>query len=266
MLDNVIGKVSYIVDDAVKPAIHIGEAGDNPARTADYITRPVPIFNARALAETPSLDRAGFALLKHPTSVRDFSDSDEIESHYFAETASLVKELTGAEVVIPFDHTTRIDDERDGLRRPARHAHNDYTPKSVAQRTIDLLGEARAAKALEGRIAQINVWRPLENVVQTSPLALVDARTVAPKDLVATDLVYTDRVGEIFSLAYNPGHRWFHFPEMTPDEVLLIKGYDSADDGTAKYSPHTAFELPRSAEGVPPRKSIEIRTMAFFDL
>ena len=265
MLDNVIGKVSYIVKDAAKPAIQIGEAGDSPAHKADYIARPVPIFNARALHETPSLDTTGFSLLKQPTAVRDFGNDAEVEDRYFGEVSSLVASMTGATTVIPFDHTTRIDDQRDGVRRPARHVHNDYTPKSIARRTIDLLGEANAVRALEGRVAQINVWRPLENPVHSSPLALVDARTVSPDDLVATDLVYRDRVGEIYSLAYNPQHRWFHFPEMTPDEVLLIKGYDSLDDGTARYSPHTAFELPRSAAGLPPRKSIEVRTMAFFD-
>ncbi len=266
MLDNVIGKVSYIVKDAAKPAIEIGEAGDVPAHKASYVARPVPIFNARVLDETPALDTAGFALLEHSTLVQDFGNDAEVEARYFDEISSLVAEMTGATTVIPFDHTTRIDDERDGVRRPARHVHNDYTPKSIAQRTIDILGEAKAARALEGRVAQINVWRPLEHPVHTSPLALVDARTLAQDDLVATDLIFPDRVGEIYSLAYNPAHRWFHFPEMTPDEVLMIKGYDSLEDGTARYSPHTAFELPRSAAGLPPRKSIEVRTMAFFDL
>lgn len=265
MLDNVIGKVSYIVRDAARPAIHIGEAGDTPSRTADYVSQPVPIFNARHLAEAPSLNAEGFALLRHPTKVKNFGDSGEVESRYYDEIIALVKSMTGAQLVIPFDHTTRVDAPEDGVRGPARHVHNDYTPKSIAQRTINLLGEAQAAKALEGRIAQINIWRPLENPVKTSPLALIDARSLAPKDLVATDLVFPDRVGEIYSVAYNPDHRWLHFPEMTPEEVLLIKGYDSAEDGTARYSPHTAFELPRSAESVPPRKSIEIRTMAFFD-
>lgn len=266
MLDNVIGKVSYIVKDAQKPEIEVGGVGDLPLHKASYIDRPVPIFNARALDDTPSLDAAGFTLLKHPTSVRDFGNDIEVEARYFDEISSLVSEMTGAKTVVPFDHTTRIDDERDDVRRPARHVHNDYTPKSIAQRTIDILGEAKAAKALEGRVAQVNVWRPLDHPVYSSPLALVDARTLAQDDLVATDLVFPDRVGEIYSLAYNPAHRWFHFPEMTPDEVLLIKGFDSLEDGTARYSPHTAFELPRSAAGLPPRKSIEVRTMAFFDL
>lgn len=266
MQDNVIGKVSYIVPDAARPAIHIGDAGDRPERSADYVARSVPIFNARALTESPSLESEGFALRRHPTDVRNFNDSREIESRYYDEIVDLVKSATGASLVVPFDHTTRVDAPQDGVRGPARHVHNDYTPKSIGQRTIDLLGEAKAAKALEGRIAQVNVWRPLENPVKTSPLALIDARTLAAEDLVATDLIFPDRVGEIYSVAYNPDHRWLHFPEMTPEEVLLIKGYDSVEDGTARFSPHTAFELPRAAGAVPPRKSIEIRTMAFFDL
>ena len=265
MLDNVIGQVSYIVKDAAKPAIEIGEAGDNPLRSAEYLSRPVPIFNARDLDQTPSLNEEGFALLSHPTAVRDFSDYAEVESRYYDEIVELVKAQTGATRVIPFDHTTRIDAPRPGVRGPSSHVHNDYTPKSVAQRVGDLLGEAEASRALDGRVAQINIWRPLENPVRTSPLALIDARSIAPEDLVETDLIYRDRVGEIYSIAYNPAHRWLHFPEMTPEEVLLIKGYDSLDDGTARFSPHTAFELPRAAGSLPPRKSIEIRTMAFFE-
>ncbi len=266
MLDNVIGKVSYIVRNAERPAIHIGESGDTPSHSADYVSQSVPIFNARDLNEAPSLNAEGFALLRHPTAVANFGDSGEVESRYYDEIIDLVKSTTGASLVVPFDHTTRVDAPQDGVRGPARHVHNDYTPKSIAQRTIDLLGEAKAAKALEGRIAQINIWRPLENPVKTSPLALIDARSLAPDDLVATDLIFPDRIGEIYSVAYNPGHRWLHFPEMTPEEVLLIKGFDSANDGTARFSPHTAFELPRSADSVPPRKSIEIRTLAFFEL
>jgi len=48
---------------------------------------------------------------------------------------------------------------------------------------------------------------------------------------------------------------------MTRDEVLLIKGWDSLDDGRAKFTPHSAFELPDTGQGAPPRESIEVRTL-----
>ena len=111
------------------------------------------------------------------------------------------------------------------------------------------------------RIVQINVWRPIRGPVQRSPLALADARSVAPEDLIATDQVFPDRVGEIYHLAYNPAQRWYYAPLMTPDEVLLIKGFDSLADGRARFTPHGAFDLPDTPAAAPPRESIEVRTL-----
>ena len=75
--------------------------------------------------------------------------------------------------------------------------------------------------------------------MQRSPLALADASSVRPEDLIATDQVFPDRVGEIYHLAYDPAQRWYYAPEMSPDEVLLIKGWDSRD-ATAPASRRTA--------------------------
>jgi hypothetical protein len=72
--------------------------------------------------------------------------------------------------------------------------------------------------------------------------------------------VFPDRVGEIYHLAH-PGQRWYYAPLMTPDEVLLIKGYDSLTDGRARFTPHGAFDLPDTPESAPARESIEVRTL-----
>ena len=95
--------------------------------------------------------------------------------------------------------------------------------------------------------------------MERSPLALADASTVAPEDLIATDQIFPDRVGEIYNLAYSPSQRWYHAPQMTEDEVLLIKGWDS-DDGRARFTPHSAFNSPVTHDDAPPRESIEVRT------
>jgi hypothetical protein len=142
--------------------------------------------------------------------------------------------------------------------------HVDYTARSGPQRVRDLLGEAEALRlAAEGaRIVQINVWRPIRGPVRRSPLALADASTIRPEDLIATDQVFPDRVGEIYHLAYDPTQRWYYAPLMTPDEVLLIKGWDSLEDGRARFTPHSAFDLPDTPADAPPRESIEVRTLA----
>jgi hypothetical protein len=144
--------------------------------------------------------------------------------------------------------------------------HVDYTAKSGPQRVKDLLGEREAARlaASGARILQVNVWRPIRGPVQRSPLALADAASVKPQDLIATDQIFPDRIGEIYHLAHDHAQRWYYAPAMTPDEVLLIKGWDSVDDGRARFTPHGAFELPDTTDA-PPRESIEVRTLVVIE-
>jgi hypothetical protein len=116
-----------------------------------------------------------------------------------------------------------------------------------------------------GRITQINVWRPISAIVQRSPLALADARSVAADELVATDQRFPDRTGEIYQLAHGPSQQWYWAPEMTRDEVLLIKGWDSIDDGRAKFTPHGAFKHPEQDPNSPARESIEARCYLIYE-
>jgi hypothetical protein len=109
----------------------------------------------------------------------------------------------------------------------------------------------------------INLWRPIRGPVRDAPLAMADGTTVAPEDLIASDLIYPNRSGETYSVKYNPNHRWFYFPEMTADEALLLKCYDSAADGRTRFGPHTAFVDPTTPPDTPPRESIEIRALVF---
>lgn len=183
---------------------------------------------------------------------------------YYPEIERLVKRATAAQEVLIFDHTIR--GERPGAaREPVRRVHNDYTERSGPRRLRDLLAPEAAARRLAARFAQINVWRPIIGPVQSAPLAVADARTIRPRDLIAVDLVYPERTGEIYEVTYSPDQRWYYVPRMRRDEVLLIKGYDSAMDGRARFTPHTAFDHPCTPAGAPPRESIEVRVLAFFE-
>jgi hypothetical protein len=142
--------------------------------------------------------------------------------------------------------------------------HNDYTAKSGPQRVRDLFGADDAEALLRKRFAIINVWQPIAGPVETAPLALTDARSIAADDLVPLDLVYPDRTGEIYNVAFGPDHRWYYVPRMERTEALLIKGYDSLADGRARFTPHTAFDDPTTPADAAPRHSIEARTLAFF--
>jgi hypothetical protein len=225
----------------------------------------------RPIADALSLEREGFELRRHATAARDLYDDEAIENVYYPEIEALLRTVTGASRVIVFDATRRSDggagaNNRDGLRGPASRVHVDYTEKSGPQRVKDLLGEAEAARlaASGARIVQINVWRPIRGPVERSPLALADASSIRPEDLIATDQVFPDRIGEIYHLAHHPAQRWYYAPRMTPDEVLLIKGFDSQTD-RARFTPHGAFDLPSTPTNAPPRESIEVRTLVVIE-
>src|SRR5712675_889369 len=78
-----------------------------PQTTAVYREHTVEIRDVRPVAETLSLEDEGFQLLTAPTSVTDFDDEEAIRTRYYAETISLLEEVTGASRVVVFDHTIR---------------------------------------------------------------------------------------------------------------------------------------------------------------
>ncbi|WP_149535484.1 CmcJ/NvfI family oxidoreductase [Siccirubricoccus phaeus] len=228
----------------------------------------VVIHDARRAGEEFSLDRQGFAWINAPTAVVDFGNEAEIRETYYPESEEIIRRATGADRVFIFDHTVRRrvpgqEDYRDGgPRQPATRVHVDHTARSGPQRVRDLLPE-EAEELLKGRVQVVNLWRPIRGPVLDSPLAFADARSFPFEDYVPTDLVYPHRVGETYSVRYNPAHRWFYVPALQRDEALLIKCYDSETDGRARFVAHTAFVDPTTPADAPPRESIELRTLVF---
>jgi hypothetical protein len=229
--------------------------------------RKVNIGDARELAGELALDRNGFVLVEHRTAVKNFFDAAELKSVYYPEVQELIKNAAGADRVVVFDHTLRSGDaaEREArlIREPVLSAHNDYTEWSGPQRVREIMGEA-AGTLLERRFAIIQAWRAINQPIRSNPLAIADARSIAPQDLLVTERRYPHRVGQTYRLKYNPQHRWFYFPEMRRDEAIVFKVYDSATDGRARFTPHTSFVDPATPAGAAPRQSIEARALAFF--
>lgn len=88
-----------------------------------------------------------------------------------------------------------------------------------------------ADRLLQQRVRIVSVWRPIHHSVAHKPLAVSDWRSVDKKhDLVLVRLIYPDRESSSFSVRYNCAHRWYCLSSQTPDEVTLIKCYDSAVD------------------------------------
>jgi hypothetical protein len=228
--DHVEAEVNYLRYTGQRPANYAYQAPQGvPQRTGIPDLQRVQIANARQLAEPPTLDRNGFQLLAHRTAVTDFSNGDLIRAVYYREAEDILRQVTGAEKVVIFDHTLRS-----------------------------------AAERLGRRFAIINLWRPIGSTIESWPLAMLDGRTLDTEDLVASDLIYPDKVGETYAVIHRARHRWFYFPRLQPDEVVLLKIYDSQTDGPVRLSAHTAFEDPTSRPDAPARRSIELRALVFY--
>jgi hypothetical protein len=237
-----------------------------PGRNNRGDRRRVEVHDARELAH-PSLDVEGFTLVKLASALADAYDAKAVVRDYYPEVEALVRDFTGARRVLVFDHNVRNTDrsvqQREQTQGAVGYVHNDYTLRSGPQRVRDLVGGDEAERLIERRFAVINVWRPLRGPVQQAPLAFCDASSLEPGDFVPTDLRYRDRVGEIYSITWRPEHRWFYYPAMQADEVLLLKCYDS-DPERACFTAHSAIDDPNSPADAAPRESIEVRTLAFF--
>jgi hypothetical protein len=270
-LPHVDATLNYLASMAERPRNYTYEPPPGvPRSNTVRDPRTVPIHDARPVSDDVSLDREGFALLHAASAVRDFWDEDELRRVYYPEVQRVIAEATGASKVFIFDHTLRrrvqgaTDRATGAPRQPATSVHVDHTAKSGPQRVRDFFGD-EAEALLRGRVQVINLWRPIRGPLRDAPLAVCDAASVAADDLVPSDLVYRNRTGETYAVTYNPAHRWFYVPEMQPDEALLLKCYDSSTDGRARFAPHTAFEDPTAPPDVPPRESIEIRTLVFHE-
>ena len=239
-----------------------------PVRNGQYDAHIVPIRDARLLAPTLSLDVQGFALLHARSALDSFDDEAAIRALYYPEVERLIAGATGAAKVVTFDHNVRSAAREargePGIRGPVPRTHNDFTARSGRERAeCELNARGLDTGLLRGRFAIVNLWRPIGRPVEKSPLAIADAQSLGAGDLVATDLIYRDRVGETYALQFSPGQLWYHFPRLTPDEAILIKGYDSAEN-VARFTPHSAFDDPRTRPDAPERESIEARALVIY--
>ncbi|KAI0129230.1 hypothetical protein F4776DRAFT_160368 [Hypoxylon sp. NC0597] len=259
------------------------------------------VNNLRGRESEFSTDNSGFAVYKEPSNEKAFTDDSAIRTGYYQEIENLLrKRIPGIKKVVIFDHTIRRRTP-DAARTPVQRVHVDQTPAAAEARVRRHLPKDEAEELLKGRFQIINVWRPIENPASDFPLAVIDWRTTKPDDFIPVDLLYPKREdfakdnddrgkevrpdeskwystegyevrGETMSVAPNEAHKFYYQKDMTPDEVLLLKCYDSwgegqpqGKDGIAVRTPHTAFIDPQTPADAPGRQSIEVRCLVFYD-
>lgn len=264
MARDALARLQFAVDTGQTPvAATAGPSGQIDHR-GTYEEHEVTLHDLRGAAT--SIDAEGFELRAHVTEVADFHDLEGLPAAYYPEVKALVREVTCCRRVEVFDHTVRTGDITEqadkGLREPLQVAHNDYTERSGPTRLeLALPDEAEALK--QRRFAIVQVWRPTHDPIVARPLALCDSRSVRADDWLLTERRHRDRVGYIYNLEHHPTQRWCWFPEMHRDEALVFKVYDS-DESRARFTPHGSAILPTTPPDAPPRRSIEVRSLALF--
>ena len=278
MAPGIEAALNYLVDTSETPVFsQTATAADTVSLSGAREPRMVTIRDARPLAARLTLDTEGFAFAEQVTHVTDFNDDAQLASVYTPEIEQLVAAVAGAREAVVFDHTRRSTDpshrEKYGSRDPVPAPHSDYDDSSARQRMRDKFG-AGADERLRGRFAIVNVWRSMSGPIEQWPLTVCDSRTIDEDFLISTRREAPIRPEPSFEYArpsatrhaaYDANHRWYYFPRMTRDEVLLFKNYDTLTDGTARYALHSAFEDPDTPADPAPRETIETRAFVFYD-
>lgn len=274
---------------------------DGPGTSFQLKDHQRTLHNIRDQQSDFTTDNSGFAVYHHPAQEKLFTDDSAVRNGYYAEVESLLRsKLPGIKKVVIFDHTIRRRN-KDAPRQPVQQVHVDQTPGAAAARVRRHLPADEAEELLKGRYQIINVWRPIENPASDMPLAVVDWRSTVPADFVPVDLMYPTRSnddnpsddrgketvadpnsydsttgyevkGETLGVAPNENHRFYYVKDMTPDETMLLKCYDSRGEGEplgkqglATRTPHTAFVDPKTPADAPGRQSIEVRCLIFYE-
>jgi glutathione S-transferase len=230
------------------------------------------VWDAWERASEFSVDREGFSIHDFTSAFPEgkWEDDALVQEKFYPEVVEFLKRTQGAKRVLVFDHTIRTNrnaqkkltqETKTSQRAPVSLVHCDYTAESGPVRVHQLLKD-EAEDLLSRRVAFINVWKPL-NKVEENPLAMCDVQSSPPEDFFKLFLRYRDRTGENYVMRHNPEHKWYYFPEMTPDKVILLKTYDS-DTSRAQFVGHSAFKDPTSKPDAPIRESVEIRTITFY--
>lgn len=276
----VLGHVNYVRNSAPSDGTTLTFVTEDETQSTMVTLPPEEVWILDARTLETDLDREGFQLVAHVSAVADFEliqVDPEVDRVYIEEIASLVRDVTGASKVVLLGGGKKRFGEAavDKLSpltnaKPARYPHADNTDVS-AQQLVELFASFVDEFDLSAcsRYALYNIWRAVSPPPQDVPLAVCDARSIAPDDEVTVTAITEEGqsgaiVHDTTGYRHSARHRWHYFPDMTRDEVLIFKAHDS-DPTRARRVPHSAFDDPTCAPGTPTRASVEMRALALFD-
>ncbi|PVH88887.1 methyltransferase CmcJ [Cadophora sp. DSE1049] len=253
------------------------DAKDQRHFNTKFEAREHIVRDMRISSEDFNLDKNGFTVHKFPSCLdtQGTVDRKRVEEQYLPEVEKLIRDnvigvdqvfffewrLRGGDIQINVGDRVDMNDFAQWIS-PAQVAHVDQSPSAVLNR-VQLHMKEQAEYLLQGRVRIINVWKPLENPVEDFPLAVCDSRTMDLDDLVECDHIRKKFTGATLYIHFNPGQKWYYLSQQKPNEALMLKIFDSQEGIEGKRCPHSAFKHPKYQEGLPKRKSIEVRALVF---
>ena len=258
----------------------------NPAGALAGCALDVEIRDGRQ-SDLPGWETCGFELVRHHSSVADWTDDEEIASLHYGEAEDLARRLTGCQAALVSDHVKRSAEpaRRSREQTPVRLVHSDFAAnyEDVARHayhevrgrgaaTLDRTGVSSPDIEAAERIVMLQLWRNLGAPKMDFPMAFCDARTVTPAEtrpFPYTGYVAGGRSFDALAVMAPPDpedHAWYSFPSMATDEVVAFRTYDTdlvrADQ--TWFTPHSAFRDPDVKIGAPARFSVEMRVLCLF--
>jgi hypothetical protein len=276
-VEGVEATVDYLIPGSTINRRYVAPGAE--LNTGRYAPHPVFIRSGRPVQGTLGLDTQGFVLARQPSLVTNFSDKTEVDANYPAEVERIVKELTGAHLVALLGYVLRTSGTTSAeTQPPASEVHVDMTTDRAVRLAAAMYEKSFPGRPRFSRFIASSLWRPFSQPPQDWPLAVCDGTSVGNDEGVPNVMVRLaelpdpdnipahcedeDQLPAASIFHFNPRHRWWYFPDMTRDEVLLVKFHDS-DHSKAWRTPHTSFRDPR-VQNAPPRQSIEFRSIAYF--
>jgi hypothetical protein len=259
-------ELNFIRPMAARPMLDLSSAGQTNLQLQP---RQVEIADADAQRPPPQLATHGFTAVPFAAEPPG-PETDLAYKRYFADLCSAaLKQATGADFVlgIPAAVADRHSDAV-GERAPVAVVHADFTPGSTARLAAQLLANATPARRPR-RAATYNAWWLAREGPQDRPLALCDGNSIAGGDIQVGQVQVPGPgdaprdYGEAAFQIFNPRQRWYWYPRLGPDRLLLFCGFDT-EPGQPSLVTHTAFVNQDCPDGAPPRVSVESRCVAFW--
>lgn len=236
----------------------------------------VKVHNARLLDPAPTLQSHGFQLVSAPCDL-DLMSTDVVTSDYYDFCRDLVKRVTGCHEVVGGGH-----EYRNGFGGQAGDRGIKPTPNGSGggygmgiHSDMSAAVEDAFAKIVPDRrhFQSLNIWRSVKpnELVFTAPLAVCDMCSVDPGDIVFGDGTATGNIKQYYKVVdqrvvHSPAQRWYCFPNMTSDEVLVFRQYDTREEELNRRTVfHCAVVDPTTPPEAPMRYTIEVRMQAVFE-